>query len=90
MHNLFVIIDQYLAAKRAEFEGVEEAAVADVAGVGDAFSRPRLWPLVQENNLGAVDYVCLHRADVQIFLYFRHSDNIMVRRPPYLYFQSGH
>lgn len=73
-----------LAAKRAEFEGVEEAPVADVAGVGDAFSRPRLRPLVQENHLGAVDYVRLHRADVQILLYLRHSDNVVVRRPPYL------
>lgn len=73
-----------LATKRAELEGIEEAALADLTGVGDAFARPGLWPLVQENNLSAVDYVCLDGADVQVLLNFGDSDNIMVRGPPYL------
>lgn len=82
--------DRYLAAERAEFEGIEEAAVTDVAGVGDAFPRPRLRPLVQEHHLGAVDYVRLHRADIQILLYFRDSDNIVIWRPPYLIIIKPH
>ena len=74
----------YLAAERAEAEGVEEAAIAYLAGVGDAFSGAGLRALVQEHNLSAVDYVCLNTAYVQVLLNFIHSDHIVVRRPPYL------
>lgn len=74
-----MFMNSNLAAKRAEAEGIEEAAIADLAGVGDAFARPRLRPLVQENNLSAVDYVCLNRAYVQKLLNFIHPNNIMVR-----------
>lgn len=58
-----------LAAERAEAEGVKEAALAYFAGVGDAFSGPRLRTFVQEHNSGAVDNVGLDSTDVQHFLY---------------------
>ena len=50
----------YLATKRTEAEGIKEATLADLAGIGDTFARPRLWPLVQENNPGTVDNVGLN------------------------------
>ena len=58
----------YLAAEGAEAEGVEEAAVADLAGVGDALAGPGLGPLVEKHHAGAVDDVGLHAADVQHLL----------------------
>lgn len=79
MIEIDIAMDSNLAAKRAEAEGVEEAAIADLAGVGDALARPRLRPFVQENNLSAVDYVCLNRAYVQELLNFIHPYYIMVR-----------
>lgn len=79
-----IAADIYLTAKRAEAEGIEKAALADLAGVGDAFPWPRLWPLVQENDPGAVDNVGLDSTYVQHLLYLRHPYHIMVRRPPYL------
>lgn len=50
----------YLAAKRAESEGVEEAPLTNFTSVGDTFARPRLGPLIQEHNFGAVDNVGLN------------------------------
>lgn len=67
-----------LAAERAEAEGVKEAALAYFAGVGDAFSGPRLRTFVQEHNSGAVDNVGLDSTDVQHFLYLRNPNHIMV------------
>lgn len=67
-----------LAAERAEAEGVKEAALAYFAGVGDAFSGPRLRTFVQEHNSGAVDNVGLDSSDVQHFLYLRNPNHIMV------------
>lgn len=51
---------QYLATERAEAEGVKEAALADFAGVGDTFARPRLWPFVEEHHLCTVDNIGLN------------------------------
>lgn len=59
---------KYLAVERAEAEGIEEAALADFAGVGDAFAGPRLRPFVQEDDSSAVDNVGLNAGDVQNFL----------------------
>lgn len=71
----------YLAAERAEAEGIEEAALADFAGVGDAFAGPRLRPFVQEDDSSAVDNVGLNAGDVQNFLNLWYSYHIVVRRP---------
>uniref|UniRef100_A0A0E0CU91 Uncharacterized protein n=1 Tax=Oryza meridionalis TaxID=40149 RepID=A0A0E0CU91_9ORYZ len=75
---------RYLASEGAEAEGVEEAALADLAGVGDALAGPRLGALVEEHDARAVDDVRLHAGDVQHLLYLRHPDHVVVRRPPYL------
>lgn len=67
-----------LATEGAEFEGVEEASLADFTGIGDTFARPRLRPLVQEDHSGAVDNVGLDSTDVQNFLNLRDPYHIMV------------
>lgn len=64
--------------------GVDEAAVTDVAGVGHSLSRPRLWPLIQEDYPGAVYNVGLDSTYVQYFLYLRYPNHVVVGRPPYL------
>ncbi|MCI49212.1 hypothetical protein A2U01_0070455, partial [Trifolium medium] len=46
---------KYLATKRTESKGVKKAALADFTSVGDTFPRPRLRPLIQENNSCTVD-----------------------------------
>jgi len=68
----------YLTTKRAEAEGIKEAAVTDLAGIGDPFSRPWLGPFIQEHNLGTVDNVSLDACYVQKFLNLRHPYHIMV------------
>lgn len=77
---------KYLATKRTESEWIEEAPITDFAGVCDAFSGPRLRPLIQENHFSTIDYVGLNRADIQVLLNLGNSDNIMVRWPPNLQF----
>lgn len=74
----------YLATEWAETEGIKEASLTDMAGIGDTFSRPRLRPLVQEHNFGTVYYICLDSCNVQIFLNLRHPYYIMIWWPPYL------
>lgn len=74
----------YLATKGAESEGVEETTLADFTGVGDAFTRPRLRPFVQEDDSGTVDNVGLNTTDVQHLLNLRNPDHIMVGGPPNL------
>jgi predicted dehydrogenase len=78
----------YLAAEGAEAEGVEEAALADLAGVGDALAGPRLRALVQEHHARAVDDVGLHAGDIQHLLNLRHPDHVVVGGPPYLHHQQ--
>lgn len=75
---------QYLATKWAETEGIKEATLTDLAGIGDTFTRPRLRPLIQEHNSGTIYYVCLHACNVQVFLNLRHPYHIMIWWPPYL------
>lgn len=67
-----------LASEGAETERVEETSFADLAGVDDALARPRLGPLVEEDDASAVDDVSLHGADVQYLLYFRNPYDIVV------------
>ncbi|KAK3020314.1 hypothetical protein RJ639_046526 [Escallonia herrerae] len=70
----------YLTAERAEREGIEEAALADMAGVGDTFTRPGLRALIEEDNLGTVDDIGLNPCYVQIILlYLGHPYHIVVR-----------
>lgn len=68
-----------LAANGTEPEGIQEAAAADLTGVGDALSRPRLWPLVEEDDFGAVDDVSLDVRNVYKFRHLRHPDHIVIR-----------
>lgn len=79
-----------LAANGAECEGVEEAAIADAAGIGGSFSRARLRAaaLIQEYNFGAVDNVGLNPGDIQVFLDFPHSNYIMIWWSSYLQINS--
>lgn len=77
----------YLAAKGTEAEWIEEATLADLAGVGDSFSRPRLRAFIQEDDSCAVDNVGLDTGDVQHFLNLRNPDHIMVWWSPYLSMQ---
>lgn len=79
-----LVVSCHLASKRAEREGIKEGAVADEAGVGDTFTRPWLWPLVQEHYPSTIYYVCLNPCYVHIFLNLRHPYHIVVGRPPYL------
>lgn len=58
----------YLATQRAEGEGIKEAAVADMAGIGNTFAQPRLWSFIQEHYPGTVYYVCLNPCYVYQFL----------------------
>lgn len=74
-----------LAAEGAESEGVGEAAVAYLAGEGDAFTGAGLRPFVQEHNLGAVDHIRLNAADVDVPLDFANPHHIMIRRSPNLH-----
>ena len=75
----------YLAAKRTEAEAIiNEATIANFAGIGNAFPWPRLRPLVQKNHFSTIDHICLDTWYVKILLYLIHSYNIMIRRSPYL------
>ncbi|KAG6507730.1 hypothetical protein ZIOFF_033081 [Zingiber officinale] len=69
-----------LAAEGTKTEGVNQAAVTDLAGPGDALAGPRLRALVQEDDAGAVDDVGLHAADVQHLLDLRHPDHVVAKR----------
>lgn len=70
----------YLAAERAESERIQEASIADLADVRDAFPRPRLRPLIQKHNPRAVDDVGLDATNIQNSLYLRNPNHIVVRR----------
>jgi hypothetical protein len=82
---------QHLASERAEAEGVEQRAAADLAVVGGRgglargrAGAARLGPLVEEEHPGAVDDVGLHAGDVEHVLHLRHADDVVVGGPPYL------
>lgn len=75
----------YLAAERAEAEAIiDEATIANLAGIGYAFPWPRLRPLIQEDDFSTVDHICLDSGYIKILLYLIHSYHIMIRRSPYL------
>lgn len=79
----------YLAAKRAEAEAIiNEATIANLAGIGYAFPGPRLRPLVQEDDFSTINHICLDPGYIKILLYLIHPYNIMIRRSPYLQNQS--
>lgn len=69
-----------LAAKGTEAERIRETAAANLAGVDNAFSRPRLRPLVQKHDFGAVDNVGLNAGNIYKFGDFRYPDHVVVRR----------
>lgn len=51
----------YLAANRAEAEAIfGKSTKTDLAGISKPFTRPRLRPLIQEQNLCAIDHICLN------------------------------
>ncbi|KAL3837943.1 hypothetical protein ACJIZ3_022534 [Penstemon smallii] len=74
-NHLFIPRD--LATEGAESEGVEEAAIAYTAGVCNAFSGPRLWPLIEKHDFCTVDNVGLYPCYIQIFLNFTNPDYVM-------------
>lgn len=84
MQRVCHICPVYLAAKGAEAKGIKKRSAANLASVGDTFTRPWLRPLVQEHNLCAVYYVCLHNCYVYVLLNLAHSHHVMVRRSSYL------
>lgn len=80
-----VVLEMYLAAKRAEAEAIiDEATIANLAGIGYTFPRPRLRPLIQEDDFSTIDHICLDPSYIKILLYLIHPYNIMIRRSPYL------
>ena len=75
----------YLAAKRAEAEAIiNEATIANLAGIGHTFPGPRLRPLVQEDDFSTIDHIRLDPWYINMLLYLIHPYNIMIRRSPYL------
>jgi hypothetical protein len=80
-----VVLEMYLAAKRAEAEAIiNEATIANLAGIGHSFPRPRLRPLIQEDDFSTIDHIGLDPTYIKILLYLIHPYNIMIRRSPYL------
>lgn len=67
-----------LATQGAEPEGIQEAPAANLAGVSHPLPGPRLRPLVQEDDLGAVYNVRLDAGDVDKLRHLRHPDHVMV------------
>ena len=55
------VLVPYLAGEAAEVEGLLEDPVAGEADVAGALEGPGLRPRLQEDHLGAVDRVRLHR-----------------------------
>jgi len=55
------VLVPYLAGEAAEVEGLLEDPVAGEADVAGALEGPGLRPRLQEDDLGAVDRVGLHR-----------------------------
>lgn len=68
----------YLATKRAESEGINEASITDFTSIDHTFAWSRLRSLVQEHNLSTVDHICLNSCYVQKLLNLRHSYNIVI------------
>lgn len=58
----------YLATKRAESEGIKEAALTNKTSICDAFARPRLRPFVQENDSRTVYNISLNSCYIQMLL----------------------
>lgn len=79
------MIESNLATKRTESEGIKEASTTNLTSVGDPLSRPWLGPLVEEDNLGAIDDVGLYARYVYELLYLTNSHHVMVRGSPYLH-----
>lgn len=74
----------YLASQRAEPKCIYQAPATNLTSVGDPFSGPRLWPLIQKYNLCTVNNVRLHARYVYVPLNLTHSHHIMVRGSSYL------
>jgi hypothetical protein len=69
-----------LTTKGTEAEGVQQAALTRLAGIGNSFGRPGLRPFIQKHHARAVDDVSLDACDIQHLLNLRDSDHIVVRR----------
>ncbi len=70
----------YLTTKGTEAEGVQQAALTRLAGIGNSFGRSGLRPFIQKHHARAVDDVSLDACDIQHLLNLRDSDHIVVRR----------
>ena len=75
----------YLTSKRTEPKRIEKTPFTYFTRVRYPFPRPRLWPLIQENNSRAVDNVGLNSGYVQNFLNLRYPYHIMIWRSSNLY-----
>lgn len=53
-------LELHLASERAEPKGIGEAPATNLACIGDSFSRPWLWPFIEENDLRTIDNVGLY------------------------------
>jgi hypothetical protein len=69
-----------LTTKGTEAEGVQQAALTRLAGIGNSFGRPGLRPFIQKHHARAVDDVSLDACDIQHLLNLRDSNHIVVRR----------
>lgn len=74
----------HLTPQRTEAKWVQEASSTNLTNVSYSFSRLWLRPLIQKQNPGTVDHICLNSTNVQHFLNFRHPHYIVIRRSPYL------
>lgn len=68
----------YLATKRTEPKGVQKTSSTNFTGISNSFSRPGLWTLIQEHNLGTVYDIRLNTSYVYVLLYLTSPHNIMI------------
>ncbi len=70
----------YLTTKGTEAEGVQQAALTRLAGIGNSFGRPGLQPFIQKHHARVVDDASMDACDIQHLLNLRDSNHIVVRR----------
>ena len=74
----------HLTSQRTETKWVQEVSSTNLTNVRHPFPRFGLRPLIQEQNPGTVDHICLHSTNVQHLLNFCHPHYIMIWRSSYL------
>jgi hypothetical protein len=69
----------YLTTKGTEVEGVQQAALTRLVGIGNSFGRPGLQPFIQKHHMRVINDVSLDACDIQHLLNLRDLNHIMVR-----------